>query len=179
MTRTITPASNGTVTPAEEWRRPRTQGYLVQFPSGLRARIRPVGLMTFVRLGKMPDLLSAFVDESIKDGTYKLKEVDSLDTLQAHAKLLDAICETCFVEPSIEGGDIGLEDVVDSDKTALLNWFILPAAMLRSFRPEQTIDLFNLQYVKDDAPSAEQADAGSGVRAPRAEDARPLDATSV
>lgn len=169
-----------TVTPAEEWRRPRTQGYLVQFPSGNFARIRPVDIGTFVRLGMMPNLLSAFQEDALKQGRFEIVTVDNLQAMQSIYTLTDALAATCFVEPSIEKGEIALEDVSDIDKQALLQWFLLPAEMLRSFRPEQAIDLLNLRVIKDDKPSAESPDENQAVgEAAVTRDARSLDTADV
>lgn len=158
-----TAMSKSRITPAEEWSRPRTEGYLVQFPSGKRARIRPVDIGTFVRLGMMPNLLSAFEEEALKQGRFEVVAVNNVQAMQSIYALTDAIALTCFVEPSIEKGEIALEDVSDIDKQALLQWFLLPAEMLRSFRPEQILDLHNLRTLQDDTASAEPSDAGEPV----------------
>ncbi|MDL1924325.1 hypothetical protein FBQ95_17110 [Chloroflexi bacterium CFX3] len=151
------------ITPAEEWKRPREQGYLVRFPSGKCARIRPVDIGTFVRLGMMPNLLSAFDDEALTQGRFQVTAVNNVQAMQSIYALMDAIAVTCFVEPSIEKGEITLEDVSDIDKQALLQWFLIPAELLRSFRPEEVLDLHNLRPLQDDTASAEPSDAGEAM----------------
>lgn len=155
------------ITPAAEWKRPRTQGYPVRFPSGMVARLRPIGPTFFVKAGKIPDVMSSFVAESLEKGRLELKAVKTVEDLKDYHKLLDLIAEASFIEPSIERGEITVEDIDDEDKTALLTWFLTPARKLRSFRPEQIVDLVTVLPVPADAsftePDPEVADLVPGT----------------
>ena len=113
-----------TVTSGAQWRQARVFGELVPLPSGNVARLRKLSLLGFMRKGKIPDPLSAVINEMVAG---KRREAADLDTFSDFADLLDLICREAFVEPKIvddpqEDGEISIEDIDFQDRMAVFNW---------------------------------------------------------
>lgn len=149
------------VTPASAWRKPRIEGVLIELPdSGMVAKVRPVNVDTFIRVGHVPDALTVLVGK-LTGGEGELNKMTNDDYL----KLLDtysAYAITCFVEPRVVEadvepgeGEISVDDISDEDKRFLFQFMGRPAATLASFRPEQEKPVDNLERIESDAPSAE------------------------
>lgn len=143
---TVTPIEPFKLTSADEWKKSRIKGYPVRFPSGNTALLRPVGMATLIRLGRLPSFINAFRPEDLRaDGSMILGDLSKIEVIESYYALLDAIAETCMVSPSIENGEITLDDMLDEDKLALYRWFIMPAEKLNSFRPNTVIVLSDIR----------------------------------
>ena len=130
------------ITPAAEWRRPRQEGVIFHFPSGMKAKVRPVNTDTFIRVGNVPDLLTALVGSITDSGTGENLTRMAAQEADKQMQIFNAFCVTCFVEPRCVYGDpnedeISVDDISDEDKQQLFTYLGKPASALASFRPEQ------------------------------------------
>lgn len=158
-------------TPAVQWRQ-ANEGKVVELPSGLAARVRPVSADVFVKLGKVPDALTPVITQAILGAGLELK-VEKFEDVKTTLQLLDAICELCFVEPKVAVGreptenEITLDDIPLEDKFALLELFMMPASKLASFRPKSGAGLEPLPDGEGNGagPQPDVADQPVGERA--------------
>lgn len=131
---------NGTApTSADKWREAREKGVLFHFPSGFTALIRPVNVGTFIRLGRIPDVLTGLVSQLING---QVADVNSIETMRNLSEIYDIFCETCFVSPKVvkelsgAPDEILAEDIADTDKQTLFALMGSPASALARFRTE-------------------------------------------
>lgn len=131
------------VTSAREWRKLRQQGVLVELPSGMVARLRPVGLMDLFRAGKIPDALTGIVAELVSNGTFAPEKSEMTgELITVVADLYDIVCRAAFISPAIvpapqeDHDEIELEDVSQADRQFVLAWASAPTNELRDFRQE-------------------------------------------
>lgn len=119
---------------AEEWR--AAQGKVITFPSGLTARVRPVNMAMFVRLGRVPDALVGEVVATLNDAPVDAPPRDVRAELKQSVELLDLVTELAFIEPKIGNGpdDLSIEFIPEEDKAYLMEFFEKPVRALRSFR---------------------------------------------
>lgn len=147
------------LTPIELWRKPREEGVLFHFPSGRKGLVRPVSVDTFLKLGRIPDMLTATVAALINQSA-------SLDTLPVgeYAQSLEMI--NIFVEESMvwprvvkevkdADNEILIADMPDVDKNALFSHLGAPASLLESFRPEPEEPLASVDGEQGDEKAAE------------------------
>lgn len=125
-------------TPASEWRKAREEGVLFHFPSGMTAKVRPVNVDTFIKLGEVPDMLTTLVskltDTSAATGLSKITADDYMKTLGVY----NAFCITCFIEPKCvatnpKDNEISVDDISDTDKQTLFQFLGAPASALARF----------------------------------------------
>jgi hypothetical protein len=138
------------VTPIAQWRR-SSEGVIVTLPSGKSARVRSVGLDTFVAYGEIPDFLTPTVVELFNNGFASLPEFTGLQMIKQYIVLLDLVCEMAFVEPKVVRSNPGeneieLRDIELGDKASLLGLLGLPVNRLSSFRPKE---VFLMEDVAD------------------------------
>lgn len=128
---------------ANEWRKNRVEGFEVQFPSGLSANIKPISVDFFIKVGKIPDLLTPFVVSLSTEGTAEFPKVSTLEEIKEFNQFLDQLTTFVFVNPEVKdtGGDpkfpltddqISLDDVSYQDKLACLRALMVPAYQLEA-----------------------------------------------
>lgn len=127
------------VSSVREWHRARVDGVLFQFPSGMVARVRPMSMSAFLKIGSIPDMLTWIVAKMV-NGEASIESLPIADYQQT-LKIMDAFCVGSFMEPRIveeitdEANEILIEDVSDIDKQTLFQFIGAPASSLESFRP--------------------------------------------
>lgn len=134
------------VTSAAEWRKPREEGVEFHFPSGQRAKVRPVNTDTFIKLGRIPDILSPIVSKAIS-GELDMNNL-TLQELADLTEIYNIFCKTCFVYPRVVDevqdpeNEITPDDIPDFDKVTIFQFMGAPARTLESFRPfeEKPVD---------------------------------------
>ena len=154
-------------TPASEWRKPRVEGYLVELPSGHRARIGPVDLSILLLKGDIPDLLTPLatriifegVDEEEMDQQFSIDQV--LDRAGETMDFINTICRAAFIEPRIVRedpgeGEILIEDVCIDDRSHVFSIAIHGARVLQSFRVGQEGAVEPPRDSEDEPDEAEQ-----------------------
>lgn len=131
------------VTSAKEWRRLREEGAIVQLPTGVSARLRPVSLSELARKGRIPNTLLSVVSETITrvDGPQKGNARSNLEKIEATDELNKIIIESVFLDPKIvddpkEDNEISYYDVSEIDKEFVLTWAQAPSREVRGFRYE-------------------------------------------
>lgn len=132
-----------------EWRerrRTREEGLEITLPSGLSARIRAVGVDTFLMSGHIPDSLTPIIAEAVNTGIAQLPELDTVQATRDYLQLLDALAKTAFVSPKVvdrpqADNEISPEDIDVGDKMWVLGFLGRPADALKSFRQEQTANV--------------------------------------
>lgn len=136
-------------TSAADWRKGREEGVLFHFPSGRLARVRTMNMNTFIRMNKIPEILTTIVESALKgELDFENATLEQMADLQ---DVYDIYCETCFIEPVVVMKEITdpntqilAEDIADIDKQTLFNFLGAPASMLAEFRPYQTDDVDDL-----------------------------------
>jgi hypothetical protein len=136
------------VSSAEQWRALHDEGEIVEFPSGLSARVRPAGLTQLFLAGKIPDsLLRAVARLTHQEGLEPVVGPD-LDVVRANitevAELLDILSVECFLEPKCVRSNpapdqITVKHLSFEDQEFLLRYSQAPARTVRTFRLEQTL----------------------------------------
>lgn len=125
-------------TSAKDWRKAREEGIIFHFPSGMKAVVRPVNVGTFIKLGNIPDILSAVVQKLISQEPDMANT--SLEEMSKMQEVYDIFCKTCFVMPRVvdtikdPDTEILAEDISDVDKQTLFQFLGAPASTLASFR---------------------------------------------
>lgn len=158
------------ITPAIEYAR-AAQGVEVDMPSGKRVRLRNVTLAMFVKLGKIPDSLSAVIASAVDKGMNKLPDIDNLQTARDFMLLLEAIVELAYLDPKVvsdrdpdvNAGEIHIDWVPDDDKYACMELLGMAAAELSSFRPEQSGDVESVAAGEDNGAASEPDHEPVGV----------------
>lgn len=157
------------ITTASVWREAREQGVEVLFPSGNSAVLRPVDVAFFVRVGRIPSVFTALINDLIegKVGVTNHLPDEAKMHPQEWIEFLNQLVAAAFVHPRIvdvplgeerevgipQGEDeISIDDVAYSDKIFVYGLFTRPAHMLKRFRE---IQIQSLQRV--------QAPAGNGA----------------
>lgn len=157
-------------TPASEWRKPREEGYLVELPSGHRARLGPVDLSQMLLDGRIPDLLTPFVTQMLYEGVNEedLEKQFSpeavLDRAGETMELINRVCSASFLDPRVVqedpgDGEILIEDVSIDDRSYVFSLAIYGARALESFRVGQESPVEPVRDGEDD-DVAPEPDAG-------------------
>lgn len=148
-------------TPAAEWRRPRQEGDPYRLPSGRVALLAPVSIMSLMRQGSIPDLLTPFAASLI----FEEKEVEELsgEEAAAAAELAEIVCRAAFRQPVIVDepqaeNEISLDDLDDTEKAWVMQVMIQPLGVLRKFREKQAADVATVPDGADDGDAAQPAD---------------------
>lgn len=110
--------------------------------SGLRFRMKQIGLEDLILQGNIPDSLSGLVERVMKSGE---KEVTAADIFQDSGDLemvslmYAAVIKACVVFPPVadEADDdhLGISELPFKDREAIFNWANGDAEALKSFRP--------------------------------------------
>lgn len=153
--------SNGAAKPtsANEWRKPREEGYVVTLPSGHAARLRPVALDVLIITGKLPDLLTPLAAKSLWLETDSEKIGNEAEQARGYAELVNLIVPAAMLEPRMvtdpqNDDEIGPEDMDFVDKVAVFQLATQPAEVLRRFRDQQARDVATISDSEDDSPTA-------------------------
>lgn len=161
------PSPNGQLqpTPASEWRKPREEGDAYRLPSGRVAMLAPVSIMSLMRLGRIPDLLTPFAASLL----YEEKDIEELgkdpQLAESSAQMAEAICRASFRNPVIVDeptpgeAEISLDDLDDVDKAFVMQLMIQPMEVLRKFRRQQARSLETVPDDEGDGDEAQPADS--------------------
>lgn len=141
------------VTSGSEWRRNREEGELIQLPySGKMVRLRTVRPDMLLRLGKIPNPLSALMVDII----YGNAEGDRLDEFLSTQEGVDSaldmieslrvVCTAAFISPRIvddpaDEDEISIDDVELSDRSYVFRLVFIPAEALKTFRYQPPTDV--------------------------------------
>lgn len=164
------------VSNAKEWRKNRQEGFEVTFASGLVARIRPIAVDFFIRVGKIPDLLTPFVVKLASEGMAEFPQVSTLKDVKEFNEFLDQLTLFAFVYPEVKdtGGDpnfplnddqISLDDVSYQDKLAVLRALMVPAHQLEaafSQFPKKDLGAVPAVESSDETTESDTGDRGLG-----------------
>lgn len=161
--------NNMVVSSAEEWRKPHTEGFLIQLPYSRKiVRVRPMGLDTVLSLGYIPNLLKDLIDDGLSGKPMKMPEVKSLQDMKDQLEVLDVICSGAIMEPEVllidpsdrEGmrnlkpGQIAATHIDFLDKGWLLEMLNKPVEAFDSFRPEQERSVEPVQPGEEHSPES-------------------------
>jgi len=147
------------VSSVREWHRARVDGIMFQFPSGLIARVRPMNMSAFLKIGNIPDMLTHIVAKMV-NGTVNIESMAKDDYLKS-LELMDAFTKAAFIEPVVvdvvkdESKEIQIDDISDVDKQTLFSFIGAPASLLESFRPFQEQPVADMVSSEGDTPDAE------------------------
>jgi len=133
------------VTSAREWRKLRKEGQLVQLPSGLVARLRPVSIIDLWKSGNIPDGLTPMIGDLLVNGSVSAEKSEmTADLVSTVGQLYEIVCKAAFISPAIvssprdDADEIELEDVSQRDREFTLAWVSMPTTELRRFPEEQS-----------------------------------------
>ena len=129
------------ITSAREFRRLRREGQLVELPSGMVARLRPVALIDLWRTaGNIPDALTSIIAELVANQSLNPEKSEMTGQLiGAVGDLYGMVCRAAFITPAIveaprdEAEEIQLEDVTQADRQFVLAWASAPTNELGRF----------------------------------------------
>jgi hypothetical protein len=116
-----------------------------EMPSGNRVILRPFGWSLLLRKGRIPNVLLPIVND-ILDGKQVSIPTTTLDEKKAFYELLDDLCYVAYVHPRVVDDpqaedEVSVDDIEDDDKLFLWTMIGAGISQMRSFRPEQVIDL--------------------------------------
>lgn len=115
-----------------------SQGTLVELPPFIEgvpfvARLRRPSMLALVKSGKIPNALLSTANNLFANGSVNVEDSFALGNL---FKVLDAICESCFVEPSYKDlKDAGIE-LTDDQLMFVFNYTQQGVNALSSFRSQ-------------------------------------------
>lgn len=150
------------VTSGTAWRRKSRKTSLIELPSGMIARLRPVSIDALIVSGDLPDVLSTLAAQTL------FAEID-FDEIAAQGKtsksyvtLINQVVPASFEEPRVvedpQGSDeIALSDIEWADKVLVFQLALAPTDALESFRQEQERSMEDLPDGDDDVAESEQA----------------------
>jgi len=164
-------------TSASGWRSPRKEGFVVELPSGNKARVRrTLDLYDLVRSGKVPNKLISVVQKMMGKGKFDAAELSpenlDVETLQQMTQFIDTVATKVMVEPRCAvpppgteypetwdppEGAISIYDLTEEDKMYLFHIAQGGVADVEQFRLEQKAALAALQDVPDVQAATEQA----------------------
>lgn len=142
-----------------EWRASRKRTKNVTLPSGLEVEVQPVSFAAFVR-GNIPDHLTPVVSQMF-DGK-GIASTRTLDDMRRYFDLMDAVAMQAVVSPKIvesaalaTDDEIGVDELSEEDKAALMPLLGMTARTLETFRIETPDDVEPVLPGEGDEPSAE------------------------
>jgi len=153
---------NGKPTSGSEWRKPREDGYVIKLvTSGNSVRLRPVALDMLIATGSIPDILTPAAAKILWDGPDAglIAERNEID--REFIALVNTIVPAAMLYPRVvdtpqADDEISLDDLDFSDKVAIYQLAIQPAAVLRRFCDQQKADVEPVHDGQDDEPATEQ-----------------------
>lgn len=157
------------VTSGKNWRSPREDGVEIEFPSGNVAKIRPLDIGAYIKIGYVPDILKPVVVKVVAEGSAPLELGEEYENSVEWLKLLDALTEYAFIDPKVvqdpfEDNQISVEDVSFRDKVELFTFFGRPANELVAFRNGQKklVSTVESQQEVGEIPIGDTTDQGMG-----------------
>lgn len=171
-------------TSGKEWRRPYEEGLLVQFPSGMKAFIRPFTSYSLLERNLVPDVLTPIVQE-IALGKRQDIPTDNWDMVVALNDLAKAICRDVFVNPRIvddpqDDNETRIEAIEEEDRSWLLFECInKPARDLERFHPRYHAGVESVAAEPGHLPSAEPDHAHRSVGKRKVRDKRLVDGAAI
>jgi len=144
-------------TPVEVWK----AGVVIVFPSGLKARVRPVTWEVLAENKDIPEELLNVVAEQLDGGDGIVKApMKTLQDRLTYRKFLQNLAKRMFIEPKVastpQDGELGVENIEDEDLYHLGMLIGAGTAFLRSFRPEQAETILSLARKHGIFPPAER-----------------------
>lgn len=154
------------VSQADEWR----QGAVVEFPSGLRPRLRPMTWEILVENGDVPEDLMAVVADFIAGDEKARFPTSTLQDRIKFFRFMRNVARRMFIEPEVvetdaKDGQILASEIEQGDLQYL--WLTIGhgVQVLRSFRLEQTAALLSLvaeQVLQSDAQHDSESTSENG-----------------
>jgi hypothetical protein len=179
----IVDAEGAQPTSGREWRKPFEEGILYRFPSGNVARLRPVDVDFFIKMGRVPDLITPFVVKLLGEGKAVYPKAEDIKGSQEWVDFLNALAESAFVSPRIVANpqadeEIGIYNVSWADKVDLLYWFARPVVELKNLFRLKAELMAALQIEPGDTSPSEPDIADKTLGEPNDRDAGHLDRNS-
>lgn len=132
-------------TPAREWR----QGAVVQFPSLMKARLRPITWEVLAENGDVPEELMGVVADFIEGDEKATFPTHTLDDRKKFFRFMRVVAKRMFIEPEVvdadpKEGQILASEIEQGDLQYL--WLTIGhgVQVLKSFRLESTAALLSL-----------------------------------
>jgi len=152
-------------TTAHEWRERREQGVEITLPEyGDVVSIRPMDVGFFFKTGRVPDFLTATVQDMINLASNSVKVPENLteEDMQRWITWLDELVKWTFVSPKVvdepsNDDEIGVDEIGMPDKLFIYRLFGQPAQVLRGFRRLPTKPVVSVDAAKDDGLQAVNA----------------------
>jgi len=150
-----------TPTPGNEWRKPREEGYVIKLiTSGNTVRLRPVALDMLIASGSIPDILTPAAAKILWDGPDAGLIAARSEIDHEFIDLVNVVVPAAMLYPRVvdtpqADDEISLDDLDFSDKVAIYQLAIQPAAVLRRFRDQQATDVELVRDGQDDEPAPE------------------------
>lgn len=142
-----------------DWRASRKRTKTVTLPSGLDVEVQPVSFGAFVR-GNVPDHLTPVVSQLFEGKG--ISGTNTLDGMRRYFDVMDAVALQAIVNPKVVAsaaeageGEIGVDELSEEDKAALMPLLGMTARTLESFRIEPPDDVEPVLSGESDEPSAE------------------------
>lgn len=130
------------VSKGSTWRKRHQAGVIMEFPSGMVARILSVGPDLILKTGRIPDTLTSHVVEMLEGKAEKPISKETMQSLIEQVEFMYLVCETMLADPHVvehpEADDeIGIEDLEYTDKQMLLALVGANTLQLERFRDQQ------------------------------------------
>lgn len=152
---------------ASDWKKWKQEGYLLEFPSGVSAYVRPVSLDLLMSSYFVPNELIPHVEEMMRSSSASKegKNVDTVELSRNNIKFSAAVAYASFISPRVvaepqEDDEISPEDISTEDLQFLVRWISYPASELRKFSQDQSAGLEPVPPWERLEPEAEPDSAG-------------------
>lgn len=166
---TAKPGSKSTTrkaTSASEWKK-KSQGQLVELPSGCVMRIRKVGLQTMMQMGIMPNSLISIAQKALDKGSGRpgIDEAQAIELLQDPKKVaeistfMDKMVMFVATEPKVlplpadgverDDDEVYVDDVMEEDKMFIFQLVTGGTSEVESFRDEHTTTMAGIRGRQD------------------------------
>lgn len=161
------------VTSAANWPKERMEGILIELPSGVVARIRPVTMELFARQGKIPDSLTRALIEvtdaatPIQDKRYEYEQRPGesrqeweVNVARESIEFGDEIIYAAFVEPKVVSGEpgegeISILQIDPADRKYIISFYNKGVEQLKSFRTEQSTNVESVPVTDSNGNTSE------------------------
>lgn len=161
-------------TPAAEFRSAREEGALVELRPGRVVRMRNVTPSRLLRLGSIPDPLSALVVRVLYADSPQASNAaindffglaEKVDTAREYVESLRVICTAALLEPRIVDNpqaddEIAIDDLSDYEQGLIANLAFLEVDALRAFRSQPAADVETLDAQPSEPLPTQQAIGG-------------------
>lgn len=150
---------------AGEWR----EGAVVEFPSGMRVRLRPISWEMLAENGDVPEELMGVIADFIAGDEKARIPTQTLDDRIRANRLMRNVAKRMYMQPEVvdadpKAGQIAISEIEQGDLHYLWLCVNQGVQVLRAFRLESTAALLSLvteQVLQSNAqPTAEPASEG-------------------